>query len=84
MEGLGVIEHENKVKFKLWTYSGDKIRLLFINNSRKFWFTYMDLVDTLYSLNFLVDVLLFTVEEYSYFTLEGEMYQDQDLAEYAN
>jgi hypothetical protein len=44
----------------------------------------MDFVDTLYSLNFLVDVLLFTVEEYSYFTLEGEMYHDQELADYAN
>jgi hypothetical protein len=37
----------------------------------------MDFVDTLYSFNLIVDVLLFIVEEDSYFTLEGEIYHDQ-------
>jgi hypothetical protein len=75
MESIEIIEHQQKRTFNLWTFSGDKIK--------KLWNQYMETVDTLYSLDFLVQVLLFTVEEYSFFTLEGEMYQDQELADLA-
>jgi len=35
------------------------------------------------SFGFLINVLNFIIQEYSYFTLEGDMYYDQELADLA-
>jgi hypothetical protein len=70
VQALGLLWREDQVYYT-------------IHINRSYWFSYLQLAEDYPSLMFLINILNFIIEEYSYFTLEGDMYYDQELAHLA-